>query len=201
MPSVVSDTFAFACARSEAWELIHSDPKAHLGLEDDSQLRAFDAAKKHVEASVIALLLATWNAFVARAGSIRNTTRYDSLMDRAPDSRTLAKLGWSKPLVFTRGKELSVGVSVEPDRLGETHALYAYIEAPEGHIDAIEALLDADHRYRVREDTYLYISEQALKEGEPYADLAARLVEEAWPVVERASILLSPPRGQKAKAR
>jgi hypothetical protein len=200
MPSTVSDTFAFACARREAWEIIHSEPKAHLGLEDDSQLRAFDAAKHHVEASKVALLLATWNAFVERARAVKNTTRYDSLMDRAPDSRTLAKsASWSKQLVFTRGKELSVGASIEPDRLGETYALYAYIDAPEGHLDALEALLDPEPRYRVRADTYLYISEQALKEGEVYADLAARLVEDAWPVVERASVLLSPPRGQKGK--
>ncbi len=200
MPSFVSDTFAFACARREAWEIIHSEPSAHLGLEDPSQIRAFDAAKRHVEASTVALLHTTWSAFLSRAESIKYTTRYRGLLGRKPDSRTLAQQRWwSRQLVKTTGKTLFVGVSIEPDRSGARYALYAYIEVPEVHLDALEALLDPEPRYRLRDETYLYLSEQALNEGDAYEDLAARLVEEAWPVIERASVLLSPRRGAKAK--
>ncbi len=202
MPTKVSDTFAFACSRSDAWDIIHSDPKADLGISDDARVQALLAAQEHVAASQVELLISTWSAFANHARGLKTktkTTRFDALLGRQPDSRTLRGGSWTKTLVTTRGKELGVGVSIEPTFDGGSYAIYGYITAPEGYLVQLESSLTPAPAYCVRDEAVLYVSEHPLVEGAAFATLAESLVADAWPVVDQASRLLSPDRGTKAK--
>jgi hypothetical protein len=194
MPSTVSDTFAFACRDIDAWEVLHADVRTDLGLQDEVQIRAFEAARDHVDLSVEALLAAVWQALYDRAGRSK-TTRYRGI--GSPDGRSLKKkTWWWRKLVNTRGKELSVGASVEPDGVGHM-ALYAWVHAAEPNIEALEALLDPPPPAGGRDEDYYYVGGTLLVEGAEFEVLGEARAKELWPVIEAASKLLSTRGGKR----
>lgn len=197
-PSIVSDTFAFACRTADAWEIVHADPRTDLGLDDEAQVRGFQAAKAHVDASVDALLTAAWQAFAERASTFKKTTRYEGIGGIKPKSTGLVRDSyWSRHLVGVRG-HLWVGSSIELNESTRGLELYASVSLDEARMEELESALQPPPRGGRRVDGDYYVGGLEITEGAAFAELAATLLLEAWPVIERASLLVSP-RGPKAK--
>jgi len=194
----VSDIFAFACSDAQWWDLLDEDGETPPEIASEVDREAFEAACAHVAESIQGLLEACLEAFKQRLPV--KDARYDEVHRHRlrPEKVRVEQAFW----VPISGKDRHlVCLTFEEDWDRKAIRLFCAIYGPKGSIDAFEKAHPTHLPETGREGDAYYASRIALTTGEAFPDVARRLVDAAWPLVESYVDQVAPRRGQRASPR
>lgn len=172
----ISKIFAFVAANVDYWEELLGDNDYPEELEEDER-RAVDAARPHIEESIVALLHSAAATFAS--------TQHDPPFVPKQPRRSSTLKNRDVSLYVPAGREdlYGLGFWLTTDDLGKVIYLYPYLSIKKSRIEDIKSRLTRSGvKYEHKGgDYYVYALPVELTEGTPISELAAlaasRLVE------------------------